>query len=146
MNNSFEKVSIQLPDTLEDLSRFMLFTEERIKSMRAEIRVIQKLNVAKEIELQKRRELQDVADAMIDAQVVIGKLTKLIPKSTPKSLSPTAGLNKTETIHDIGLSKQRVSEYERMADHPESVEQVKTAAHKSNEPVICGLEACNLSV
>jgi len=135
MPNAVERVKIQLPDTLEDLSRFVLFTEERIKSMRAEIRAIQKLNVAKEIELQKRRELQDVADAMIDAQVVIGRLTKLIPKSTPKSLSPTSGLNKTETIQGIGLTKQRVSEYERMADHPEAVELAKSNARESDEPV-----------
>jgi hypothetical protein len=38
-----------LPDTLEDLSRFVLIGREKLNAVKAEIRAIEKLNIAQEV-------------------------------------------------------------------------------------------------
>lgn len=72
----------QLPDKLCDLSKFVLVATEKVQSIRAEIRAIEKLGLAKEVHDQKVKEAQMLAEAMIDAQVRIGQLTMQMPKGS----------------------------------------------------------------
>ena len=133
-------VKVQLPDTLEDLSRFVLFTQERIKSMRAEIRAMNKLEFIKEIEEQKKQELQDLSEALIDAQVRIGELTKALPRASAyNARKTTSGYSdvvlKSETVKNLGLERYQVNEYEQMASNPEAVRQAKDEARDTERPV-----------
>lgn len=47
--NDITTTTQQLPDTLEDLSRFVLIGREKLNSVRAEIRAINKIGLAKEV-------------------------------------------------------------------------------------------------
>ena len=58
----------QLPDTLEDLSKFVLIGREKLKSVRAEICAIDKLQLAEEVRNQKRDEARMLSEALLDAE------------------------------------------------------------------------------
>ena len=65
-----------LPANIEDLSKFVLVGREKLTAVRAEIRAIQKVGLAKEVAEQKRQEAQQLAEAVIDAEVRIGELMR----------------------------------------------------------------------
>ena len=71
----------QLPNKIEDLAKFVLVGREKLVSVRAEIRAINKLELAEEVREQKKEEAQMLAEALIDAEVKIGDLLKTIPKA-----------------------------------------------------------------
>ena len=138
--DSLTTAKIQLPDTLEDLSRFVLFTQERIKSMRAEIRAMNKLDFVKEIEEQKKQELQDLSETLIDAQVRVGELTRALPKASAYNAKKTTSeysnvVLKSDAVKDLGLDRYQVFECEQMASNPEAVSLAKAGARESGRPV-----------
>lgn len=71
-----------LPTTIDDLAQFVLVGREKLVSVRAAIRAIEKVKLAQEVRQQKLLEAQDIADAVLDAEVRIGELTSRIPKAT----------------------------------------------------------------
>lgn len=70
-----------LPDKIEDLAKFVLVGREKLTSVRAEIRAIDKVQLAQEVREQKKEEAQMLAEALLDAEVKIGDLLKQIPKA-----------------------------------------------------------------
>lgn len=54
---------------------------EKLVSVRAEIRAIDKLNLAEEVRTQKKEEAMMLSEALLDAEVKIGELTRVLPKS-----------------------------------------------------------------
>lgn len=70
-----------LPDNIEDLSKFVLIGREKLASVRAEIRAIDKLNLAKEVRDQKLEESRMLGEALLDAEVKVGEFLKQIPKA-----------------------------------------------------------------
>lgn len=75
----------ELPATVEDLSKFVLIGREELVAVRAEIRAIEKVGLAKSVREQKLQEAQLISEAVLDAEVRIGQLMKEIPKATTKS-------------------------------------------------------------
>lgn len=65
MNDLTKYQESQLPDTIEDLSKFVLVNEERVQALRAQIRAIKKVSLAKDVYEQKlaRRRIQGLYDA-----------------------------------------------------------------------------------
>lgn len=138
-----------LPDNLKDLSAFVLVGREKLTAVRAEIRAIEKLELAEEVRQQKREEARMLGEALLDAEVRIGELTKRIPKNnsfrgnqwqsnsgvtladsnTEVSLPQT----KEEILADMGFGKMQVSRYETLADNKDLVEQVKAEARETGE-------------
>ncbi len=53
MNNIIPKAN-NLPANIGDLSKFILFTREMLNAVKAEIKVIDRLDIAREVEKQKR--------------------------------------------------------------------------------------------
>lgn len=80
MNNIATYIE-NLPDNLKDLSSFILVGREKLTAVRAEIRAIEKLELAEEVRKQKRDEARMLSEALLDAEVRVGELTKRIPKS-----------------------------------------------------------------
>ena len=70
-----------LPDTLGDLSKFILVGREKLTAVRAEIRAIRRLKLAEDVHRQKQEEASMLAEALLDAEVKIGELLKEIPKA-----------------------------------------------------------------
>lgn len=135
--------SANLPVKLEDLARFVLIGREKLNAVKAGIRAIEKLDFAKEVMDQKKNEAQDLAGALLDAEVRIGELFKAMPKAshdrgnqytsgkaTPVSPSQTT---KQTTIEKLGFHKKQAERFETLAEHPEIVEQVKAEAIENDD-------------
>lgn len=82
ITNSIITQNTNLPSTVEELSRFVLIGREKLVAVRAEIRAIDKVGLAKEVREQKLAEAQDIADAVLDAEVKIGELMLQVPKAS----------------------------------------------------------------
>lgn len=147
MNNIATYIE-NLPDNLKDLSSFILVGREKLTAVRAEIRAIEKLELAEEVRKQKRDEARMLSEALLDAEVRVGELTKRIPKAPagrPEKISNTAVTNfnnnteilppqtKEEILADMGFGKMQVSRYETLADNKDLVEQVKAEAREKDE-------------
>ena len=135
----------QLPDTLPDLAAFVLVGREKLTAVRAEIRAIDRVQLAKEVRQQKQDEARMLSEALLDAEKRIGELTKAIPQSkgannryTPKVESDSAvgfysPKTKSEVITDLGFTPKQVERFEILADNPDVVEQVKQEARENDD-------------
>lgn len=132
----------QLPDTLEDLSKFVLVGREKLVSVRAEIRAINRIHLAEEVRNQKREEAQMLSEAVLDAEVRLGDLLKMIPKAGggdrrsndfKKGTAVHFERPKSEVIKDLGLSEKQAQRFETLADNKDLVEQVKQEARENDD-------------
>ena len=57
-------MSSQLPANIEELVSFVKVGREKLVSVRAEIRAIEKLNMEQEVRMSKVREAQDIGEAL----------------------------------------------------------------------------------
>lgn len=119
---------------------FAIIAQEKLKSVRAEIRAIDKVGLAKEVHEQKLQEAQAISEAVLDAEVKIGELMKGTPKAQGKrtDLEPrsTGGSkSKEEMIKDAGFTKTQVHRFETLAANPEIVEQAKSEA-RANDDIV----------
>lgn len=139
--NELTTYAQQLPDTLEDLSKFVLVGREKLISVRAEIRAIDKIHLAEEVRNQKREEAQMLSEAVLDAEVRLGDLLKKIPKINSNQhikkvqTDSTVHLQKpkAEVIKDLGLSEKQAQRFETLADNKDIVEQVKQEAKENDD-------------
>lgn len=132
-------VKKQLPDTLPELSKFVLVGREKLTAVRAEIRAIKKVGLAKEVREQKLKEAQEIAELVTVAEMQIGAMLKEIPKANANQYkSATSTQNekaKTETVAELGFSKDQVSQFQRMAEHEDIVEQAIANARENDDVV-----------
>lgn len=80
MDDQLVTAQPQLPATVEELSKFVLIGREKLTAVRAQIRAIDKIGLAKDVREQKQSEAQDLAEAVLDAEMKLGELTAAIPK------------------------------------------------------------------
>ena len=85
--NDLTVIQNNLPDNIEDLSKFVLIGRDKLQAVRAEISAIKKLGLAKEVYEQKKSEAQEIAETVTLAEMRTGELLKAIPKE----LSGTKG-------------------------------------------------------
>ncbi len=101
-----------LPVKLDDLSKFVLVGREKLTAVRAEIRAIEKVGLAQEVREQKLQEAQDIAEAVLDAEVRIGELMAKVPKQNTHNratIRPDNGVpSKTEVIEQAGFTPKQV--------------------------------------
>ena len=127
--NDIINANIQLPDTIEDLSKFVLVNEERIQALRAEIRAIKKVSLAKEVYEQKLAEAQEIGQITVEAAQKMGELLLQIQKQSggvnqynKDDFSRNGEKTKTEITSEMGMTKDQVSQYQQMAQNPEAVQ------------------------
>lgn len=141
-------VNAQLPSTLPELARFALVGREKLASVRAEIRAIEKVGLAQEVLAQKRVEAQEIAELVTLSEVQIGRMLKEIPKATTNNPSGknqyTDGQiipqdkktkTKTETIRNLGFTPKQTAQFQQMADHEEVVHEAILEARESDDIV-----------
>lgn len=88
-----------LPGTIEDLSRFVLVGREKLTAVRAAIRAIDRVQLAQEVRNQKMDEARMLSEALLDAEVRLGEMTKQMQRwrvagsfwPTPPSLAQWTG-------------------------------------------------------
>ena len=71
-----------LPDTLGELSKFVLIGRDKLQAVRAEISAMKRLGLANEVVEQKRKEQQEITETVTLAEVRAGELLRQIPKAS----------------------------------------------------------------
>jgi len=132
------KTNTNLPDKIEDLAKFILFNRERIISVRAEIRAMEKLKIVQEIREQKLEEASMLAEVLLDAEIRIGELFRKIPTNQGKrtdlehtDIDVGKSKSKKEIISDLGFSVKQGERLEKLADYKNIVEFVKVEAREN---------------
>lgn len=83
---------------------------------------------------QKLAEAQEIAEAVLDAEVKIGELTSKIERASKQNAQKQfdTGVDlikpKAQTLEEIGIKQHTAERFERMAKHPETVEKAKADA------------------
>ncbi len=130
MNELAAYQQADLPVKPADLARFILIAPEKIKAMKAEIRAIQKAQLAKEVYDQKKAELDRLRELMLLVYQRMGEITREMPKASGNQYTSASSRirekapAKGEGIKNLGFSKDQVSRMEQMAAHPDIVEEV----------------------
>jgi len=136
--------SSNLPAAIEDLAKFALIGREKLVAVRAEIRAIDKVGLATEVRQQKLREAQEIADAVLDAEVRIGELMAAVPKASggdrrsedfKNDTAVAFEKTKTDVIRDAGFTPKQVQRFQTMAANPEIVERAKAEARENDDIV-----------
>ena len=128
--NELTTAEKQLPDNLEDLAEFTLIGREKLNAVRAEIRAIEKVGLAKEVHEQKLAEAQDIAEAVLDAEVKIGELTKKMDTAQGQRNDLQLredGLHKSKAdqLREIGISEKQKQDYEdQKEEYQKSVQDI----------------------
>ena len=121
-----------LPAKPADLAKFMIVAQEKVKAVKAEIRAIQKLNLAKEVYAQKMEEQRRLQEVILLSYQRMGEITREMPTArgarTDRELSRTNTTkfekSKKQATQELGFSKDQVSRMEQMAAHPDIVDEV----------------------
>ena len=131
-----------LPANIDDLAKFVLIGREKLVAVRAEIRAIEKVGLAKEVHEQKLREAQEISDAVIDAEVRIGELTEKVPKARENQYTKVQSDSgvarqkpKADVIRDAGLKPRQVQRFQMLAAHPDLVAEAKAEARENDDIV-----------
>lgn len=133
-----------LPDKIEDLAKFVLIGREKLTAVRANIRAIDKLQLAEDVREQKKEEAQMLAEALLDAEVRIGDLLKQIPKASGGDRKSEEIKNRTgakfekqetkqQVIERLGFNKDQANRFETLSSNKEIVEQVKAEARENED-------------
>ena len=137
--NELEIVNRMLPDTLPELSRFVLIGREKLNAVRAEIRAIKKVGLAKEVLEQKRVEAQEIAELVTMSEMQIGRMMKEMPKAQGKRTDVTSCPSrqevetKSETIRELGFTPKQTAQFQQMADHePQVLEAIAEARERDD--------------
>lgn len=133
-------VEKQLPDTIEDVARFVLIGTEKLKSLKAEIGAIKKLKLAQEVYDQKLEEQRRLSELILDAGVKIGEFSKQIPRQsglrsdiTLYSQDDKVVKTKEQAMRELGFNRNQTYEFETLANNRDLVEKVKQEAKDNNE-------------
>ena len=129
-----------LPDTVGDLSKFVLIGREKLVAVRAEIRAIDKVGLAEEVRRQKLEEAQAISEAVLDAEVKIGELMSGLPKrqgarTDIQPLDSGVGKLKSEVIKDSGFTEKQAERFQTLAANPDLVEKAKAEARENDDIV-----------
>jgi 16S rRNA G966 N2-methylase RsmD len=108
-----------LPEKIEDLTKFVLIGREKLTAVRAYIKAIDKVGIAKGVRGQKMEEAQMLAGALLDAEARIGEL---LPKA--ERLGSTRG---TKWLPE-GITKKQSHFFQTLADNKDVIEEVKADA------------------
>jgi hypothetical protein len=140
--NGVEIKNYQLPDNPYDLSKFVLVGREKLTSVRAEIRAIDKLQLAQEVRDQKRDEARMLSEALLDAEVRLGEMLQAIPKAnkgnqyTGKMVDRNGADNqkpKYQVVNELGFSADQAERFETLANNKDLVEQAKAEARENDD-------------
>lgn len=132
-----------LPTTLEDLSAFVLFTDEKVKAVRAALSAMHKLKAPREVYELKLREAQELSEQVALAKIELGKRISELPKNNvgrPKEIIDTPVDNfqlkpKSEAIAELGLTQKQAERFQQMAQNPDAVQAAMTKAREAGDVV-----------
>lgn len=119
-----------LPDTIEDLTQFVLVGKARLNAYMLKIQNVNRLSMAQEIRDQTLHEAQELQGALFAAEQKIGEILLAIPKQTGNQYTSAnsegneKAKSKTETVSEMGYTRDEASRYQQMAKNPDVVQKV----------------------
>lgn len=128
--NTLTSQTTKLPDTLEDLTQFVLVGKAKLQAYMIKLQAVNRLSIAQEIRDQTLKEAQEISTALIAAEQRIGELLLAMPKAQGKRSDITSSecmaevKTKTEAIAEMGYDRHEASDYQQMAKNPEVVQRV----------------------
>ena len=126
----------QLPDTIEDLTQFVLVGKANLNAYLLKLQTVNRLSVAQEIRDQTLKETQELSTALIAAEQRIGEILLAIPKRSGNySEGKNRPVSKNTVAKEMGYTKDDVSDYQQMAKNPEVVQKVIDEAMERGEVV-----------
>ena len=136
--NELNLYAQQLPDNISELVDYVLIGREQLSAIRAKLRAIDKVGAAETIRKQTLISAQDLAEALLDAEIRLGELIAEIPEKPGlrRDLHPqdsTVQRSKKEIIMAAGLSVKQAQRYERLAANPKIVMEMKKTARDTGE-------------
>lgn len=141
MNELISSGQTMLPETLEDLTQFVLVGKAKVQAYMVKLQAVNRLSVAQEIRDQTLKEAQEVSNAVIAAEQRIGELLLEIPKASGNQYTSANSTHvekaktKSETVKAMGYTKDEAADYQQMAKHPEVVQAVIEKAMEDGEIV-----------
>lgn len=144
MEESIILAENRIPTTIEDVSKFVLVGREKLTAVRAEIKAIKKVGLAKEVLEQKKSEAQEIAELVTLAEVKIGAMLKEIPKQSfdrgnqyqRKEANLPEGkiaTSKTESVKELGFNPKQAHQFQQMAEHEEIVREAIAEARENDD-------------
>lgn len=136
-----------LPTTIEDLSAFVLFNDEKVKAVRAALSAMHKFKAPREVLDLKLREAQELSEQVTLAKMELGKRISEIPKAHDGGWSKRNNLEidttveseivkpKSETIAELGLTQKQAERFQQMAQNPDAVQAAMTKAREAGDVV-----------
>lgn len=131
-----------LPSSADELSKFVLIGREQLVAVRAFIRAIDKVGLAADVYKQKLEEGQEIAEAVLDAEVRLGELRSQVPRSTGNqytSANAPCGAEAKTTLstfdEQVQITRKTAPQLEALASRPDIVERVKAEAREAGELV-----------
>jgi 16S rRNA G966 N2-methylase RsmD len=118
-----------LPVKLEDLTRFVLIGREKLVAVKAAIRAIDKIGLAKDVREQKLGEGQELGGALLDAEARIGELLKDLPSPAGSKI----GKRGVEKTLPTGITHKLSHQCQQLAEYPALIEQVKAEAVENED-------------
>ena len=142
MNELTNYTASQLPDTLEDLTQFVLVGKAKLQAYMLKLQTVNKLSVAQEIRDQTLKEAQEISTALIAAEQRIGEILLSLPTAQGKRTDKTTSsersaevMTKSEAIAEQGYERHEAHDYQQMAKNPEVVQRVMQEALANGEVV-----------
>lgn len=134
--------SAQLPNTIEDLTQFVLVGKSKLNAYMLKLRTVNRLSIAQEIRNQTLEETQELANALIAAEQRIGELLLNLPTSQGRRTDITTSVHgcpevetKSEAVARMGYGEREAKDYQQMAKNPEIVRKVIEEATANGEVV-----------
>ena len=132
-----------LPTTVEDLSAFVLFNDEKVKAVRAALSAMHKFKAPREVYELKLREAQELSEQVALAKMELGKRISEIPKATTNHKNQDLEIDshvdflkpKSETIAELGLTQKQAEHFQQMAKNPDAVQAAMTKAREAGDVV-----------
>lgn len=137
--NEIAEVTFQMPDTIDDLTKWDMFFSARIPLYKKLLKGVKSWEEASEEEKRILRRAQEEAENLIDIHVVMGEIYKHLPSDNggrpEKTTVITDGsfTQKQQYKEKTGLSDVKARRFASMSDNPEIVAEVKAEARENNE-------------
>ena len=139
-----------LPTALEDLSKFVMFGEEKIKAVRAALTAVSKLKFPREVYELKLREAQELTEQVALAKIELGKRINELPTAqgartdlTQPVDTPVEKLKpKSAAVAELGLTQKQAERFQLMAKNPDAV-QAAIAKARGNDDVVSQAQILN---
>ena len=142
--NELSQTVRQLPETIEEKTKYVLFGMEALKIYRAKLKAMEKAGISKEQYDQLKMEAQETAENLLLFSADIGNEMQKIEKASGGDRRSENFKNvgnhsfeksKATTIKEMGFTENQARSFQTLANHPDEVQDAIKSAREHGEIV-----------